>query len=521
MFYINNQGVTFYKDRNKSAEIVHAFRWSEQNQIDTFLSELPPKSPVSLILDLVEEDIAIESLPKLFLWERNSVVNQLVQQRKEDGAEFVHTQRTGESITNTDGREEELLLMSSITSPPHLVNFMIALEDAQVMLSNIYSAPFLLANYFKNELSQEFKLSKEDLKRPFFLISRQTDLSYRQTFFNKSGIRISRLIELDKDPKDYDALKTALVHETKLAKNYVYNQNIIESDEEISYIFMDGDQKRLDGLEAVAQSSGLYKVSEEISSSTYFKTVKFDHGLADALDPQAQEHYGEIGLSDFVFRQSPPNFYITPYVTKINNLILGSRSLITLNSFALLAILIFATVSAVDWFIANDRLDRLDQSIVNHGNEKERLQKVVKLQVDAEEIKASVEFSEAILKLKTDRTVGFDIKPIAEVIANQDNIQISQLTWKKLGKFDSTLYELNFQGFVFPFEGYYHDPVIWVDNFKEALAQLDLVTNVQIVKEPLNRNLKQALTIIVNEKSQTVEALPFQITLQVNHERSK
>ena len=517
LFYISNQGVSVYEDRNKTAEMVRSFYWSDLNQVDTFLAELPPKSPVSIILDLVEEDISIDAFPKLFLWEKNSVRNQHILHRKEDGAEFVHTQWTGESVTNADGRIEELLLTSAITSPPQLVNFMEALEEAQVMLSGLYSAPFLLASYFKDELSQDFGFTKAELNQPFFLISRQSDLSYRQTFFNKSSIRISRLIELDKVSDDYEGLKSALVHETKLAKNYVYNQNIIDGEEDISYVFIDGDQKCLDGLEELSLESGLIQETSDESSS-FFRTLDFDQELKVRSESGGHNNFAQIGLSDFVFRQNPVSFYGTPYVTKINNLLLGSRSLITVNSLFFLALLIYITISTVDWFIANDRLERLDQSIANHQIEKERLQKVVKLQVDAEEIKASVEFSEAILNLKTDRTLGFNIKPISQVVANQANIQVMELDWKKQGKFDSNIYVVDFIGLVYPFDGYYHDPVLWVDNFKDELATISNVTNVQIVKEPLNRDLKQALTIVVNEKSQTVDALPFQIKIQVSHE---
>ena len=520
VFYINNQGVTVYKDQKRSVELIRTFLWSQPDDIYAFIAGLPSKSAVAIVFDLAEEDITIESFPKLFLWEKNSVRNQHARQYKENGADYVHTLWTGESIINMDGRIEDLLLTSSITSPHYLVNFMNALEEAQVMLLGLYSAPFLLASYFKSELSQDFSLSKSELDKPFFLISRQSESSYRQTFFNKSNIRISRLIELDKDPKDLQGLKAALIQETKLARNYVYNQNVMSAHDDISYIFMDGDQTRLDGLDKLSVEAGLIPALES-TSLFFFKTIPFDHGGAQAQSNDVHKHDGEIGLADYVFRQSPPNFYSTPYVSKINNLLLGSRTLIAINSLVLLALLVFITVSAVDWFISKERLERLEQSVQNHQLEKERLQKEVKLQVDAKQIKASVEFSEAILKLKTDRTLGFNINPIAEVIAKQPNIQVIKLDWKKQGKFDSHIYEVDFYGLVYPFKDYYHDPVLWVDNFNEALSNIDNVLNVQIVKEPLNRNLKQALSIVMNEKSETVEALPFQIKMQVNHESSK
>ncbi|MBN2864503.1 MAG: hypothetical protein JXK16_00705 [Thiotrichales bacterium] len=520
VFYISNQSLTVYQDRNQLTEWVKTFLWSQQNEIDTFLTELPSKSPVSIVLDLAEEDIALEPFPKLYLWEKNSVRDQHINDRKEDGVDLVNTQWSGQIITSNEGRAEELLLTSSITSPPQLVNFLSILEDAQIMLTGIYSAPFLLSSYFNTELSEVFGLSKEQIRQPFFIISRQSDISYRQTFFNQSGIRISRLIELDKDASDYDGLKTALIHETKLAKNYVYNQTIVSAEEEVSYIFMDGDHKRLEGLEKLAKTSGLIN-DVSIDSGAFFKSATFSPDTA-VLETSATDLYASKSLADFVFRQNPPNFYSTAYVTKITNLILGSRSLIAVNTLVLLALLIYITVSAVDWYMGQQRLDRLDTSIANHQVEKERLQKVVNLQIDAEEIKASVEFSEAILKLKNEGTLGFDVKPITDVVASQsEHIQIMKLDWKKQGKFDSTIYDIDFQGLVYPFIDYYRDPVMWVDTFRDELAKLENVKNVRIVKEPLNRDLKQALTIVVNNNSKVVDALPFQIKMEVQYEPSK
>lgn len=520
VFYISNNSLTVYQDHNHSTEWTNTFLWSNQKEIDFFLTELPAKSPVSMILDLVEEDISMDSFPKLYLWEKNSVRDQHINHRKEDGADLVNTQWTGQTVISSDGRAEELLLTSSITSPSQLINFMGIIEDAQIMLTGIYSAPFLLANCFKTEISQVLGLSKEQLNHPFFIISRQSESNYRQTFFNQSGIRISRLIEIDKDPDDYDGLKAALIHETKLAKNYVYNQNIVSAEENVSYVFIDGDHKRLAGLDELAEKSGLITVPN-VDENAFFKTLGFNLDSVGA-ETAMSDLYASKSLADFVFRQSPKNFYTNPYVTKVTNLMMGARGLITFNSLVLLALLIYITVSAVDWYMGQQRLDRLDNSIVNHQIEKDRLEKVVNLQIDAEEIKASVEFSEAVLQLKTQGTLGFDVKPVSDVIASHaEHIQVMKLDWKKQGKFDSPVYDIDLQGLVYPFIDYYREPVMWVDNLRDELSKLDKVKKVRIVKEPLNRDLKQALTIKVDNRSKVVDALPFQIKLEVHYESSK
>ncbi|MEA3404127.1 MAG: hypothetical protein U9R28_00105 [Pseudomonadota bacterium] len=521
-FYISNQGVNIYQDKRQAPKLIQSYSWSDFNGIDTFLANLPGRSPVSIILDLVEEDITIEAFPKLYLWERNAVKNRHEEQHRADGAEFVHTQWTGQSQTTEEGRQEEFILTSSITSPAHVVNFMGMVEEAEIMVVGLYSASFLMAEYFKNELSRVFDLSKQEMNSPFFLVSRQSERSYRQTFFNQSGIRISRLIEIDKEPDDYEGFKAALVHETKLAKNYIYNQNIIEPEVEISYIFMDGDSKRLEGLQQLSEDEHLYQTqyADSNHAEAFFKTLIFtpETGNANEINPQLTELYAARDLAGYIFRRSPESFYSTPYSLRIKNLLMGYRGLVGVNSIIFLGLLIFITISGIDWTITQDKIERLESNIVSHELEKNRLQKEVALQVDAEEIKASVEFSEAILKLKTDKTVGFNIKPISDIVAQHEHIQVMKLNLKKMGQFDSRVYEIDFHGWVYPFEDYFREPVMWVDAFKEQLETIENVHQVTLVQEPLNRDLKQALLIGVDDKVKSVDALPFQIKLRVSHE---
>jgi hypothetical protein len=147
------------------------------------------------------------------------------------------------------------------------------------------------------------------------------------------------------------------------------------------------------------------------------------------------------------------------------------------------------------------------------------LQEEVDLQFDAKEIKASVDFSEAILNLKKDRTVGFDANPVSAVFARHEHIQLVNLGWKQLDRFDSLLYEVELDGWVFPFEDYYREPVQWVDALIEDIKTLPYASSVVLIQEPLNRNLQQALTVKIGDK--TVKALPFKIKMRIGHVESK
>lgn len=529
VLYITNQGLTLYQNKHQEVEFVCSLDWAGNSCIERLLEELAPKTPVSIILDLLEEEIAVEDFPRLRFWEKKALKNQHVQQQYDEGAQFVHASWS-RHVQGDGVRSESTLLISSITSSTVLSKLMRYLEDAKIMLIGVYSATILLVDYFKQELVPELELSKEQLSGVLFLISRQSDNVYRQAFIKQSVVKMSRLIEINDDLEDSQGfsdqflsagLKTILIDEIKLAQNYLYNQRVIRLEEPISYIFMDSDHQRLEGLEALSQALELTRVTDVGGPKHSFRVINFNADLTEKKRPLSKCQGSKI-LADFLIRQRPNTHFNPRYVRKVNAQQLGTHSLVAVNSLIVLALLIYITLSVVDSYIGKDRLQQLEQGVVNHRVEEVRLQKKVQRQVNAQELKAKVELSETLLALKADRALGVDIKSIAKVVAQQaENIQLIKIDWKQLGQFDSQRYQIEFYGLVYPFTDYYQEPVSWVDDFSAALTKLHSVTTVEIVKEPLNRDLKQALTVVTNESRKRVNALPFQIMIEVDYASSE
>lgn len=533
ILYISNQSVTVFQslDQNRSVEFICIRSWEKVSDIENILVMLPQKSPVSIILDLLEEDITIESFPRLSIWDRNAVKSQHIQQKQAEDVSFVHATWT-EQYRKSDGSVEMSLLATSITSPPTLTTFMRGLEGAKTVLTGIYSAPFLIESYFKLVLSHALSLSKEQINGPLFLISRQSRGVYRQTFFNHSTLQISRLIEIN-DNLDENlelseefltrAVKSVLIEEIKLAQNYLYNQRALEVEASISYVFMDSDQSRLEGLEELSKTLGLIEESK-VSSKYPIKVVNLSSNLTEKERLTNESNGVQVSqiLASYVLKRAPKTHFNTSYLKSIKRQVLGVRSLVGVNSLIVFGLLLYMTLSFVDVYIGQERLQVLELSLVNHQAEELRLQKIVQRQVDAKKLKVMVELSEAILIAKSDRILGFDVKPIAKIVAQQsEHIQLTKVDWKRQGEFDSTRYQIELEGLVYPFTDYYQEPVKWVDDFREALQKLKAVTQTEIIKEPLNRDLKQTLTVVANESRNRVDGLPFQIRLEVDYEPEK
>lgn len=517
VFYITDEALTSYNDVNNS---VQTFLWQDIGAIDHYLSTVPEKSQISIVLDILDEDISFEWAPAVFSWEKRSILNRRKERVFGQDIVLAEVHWSNAKQKSLNGRKEELMMIATVSNSFHLKNFLQSIEAAQLTVSAIYSKPMLLEDYLKSKVKTHLKLSRQSLKSPLLMVTRQSHHTFRQTFFYDGELRISRLVEIDKIYKSTKGIRSALINETKLAVTYVYNQKIVPFNSPVGLIFIDGEPDVLEGIleqskdEALIRST--WKDDQFLFATTTFKAISpngLHCGTADTkcFSPQA--------IVDFIFSDSPKGFYITPYSQKVNNLVAARKVLIGLNILLFLGGLYYVLISGINTLVSWQKQALLEESITQHEIEITHLEEMVKLQDDAQLIKASVEFSESILQLKINRLVNFDIESFSQVVARHPNIQLSTIQWKTLDRFDSKSNEISLSAWVFPFYDTYKEPVAWVDAFVADLNTLIGIQSVKLQKEPLNRLLSQ--TLLIDVKMGEVEALPFTIQMRVNDVESK
>ncbi len=506
IFYLTEEGLTCYKENET---IVDTFQWEEVTLIDAYLAEFPEETRVSLVIDVVEEDIYFEWAPKLLPWEKAGFLERRKARFQSEEFALTKLQWTNYLKESEGGRKEELILVSLLANNEVFSGFLTKLEEAQVLVTNIYSKPFLLVEYFKRRVKSYLKLSKKELEQPFLVISRASEYAFRQIFFYEGHLRISRLVELDHDTTD---MTRALVHETKLAIAYVRSQNLMPADDNVGLVFLDGEPELLSRLFELCQQEGLLP---EEKGQSFFKGLLFNE-LTQNKQYRSFDNarcFSQPAMVDFILTDHPSGFYSNKYVEKIKGFVLGRQVFIGLNILLLLAGLYYIVIASVDTYVSWEKQEMLEQKISEHQNEVRRLKEVVKFQDDAQQVKASVEFSDAILKLKLDRTINFDIYQWSDVFDRHKHIQLGRMDWTLQERFDSRKTEIILNAWVFPFYDTYKDPVKWVDEFIEDLKRLPSVEKVVLQKEPLNRDLSQQL--IIDATKDPVDALPFTVQIRV------
>jgi len=514
VFYLTDQGLTSYNDSNNTTEF---FKWEDIESIYTYFAEVPEKTTVSIVVDVMDEDIYFEWAPKVFPWEKKSIISRRKERVKSDDFALTEVLWTNYQNVTENGRKEELILTATVANTFNLQGFLDSVEEAQILVTEIYSKPFLLVEYFKKRVKLHLKYTKQALNAPFLMVTRQSDRAFRQTFFYEGQVRISRLVEIDSDLSD---MTTALINETRLAIAYANSQNIMPIDTPVGLIFLDGDQAFLSGLLEPCQKENLVPPTWQ-EGDFEFKTITFDELSVTNIhcNSELESCFSQQAMVDFIFNAKPAGFYFNSYIEKIKNLILGRHVFVGVNVLLLLGGLYYVLITGVDTLVSWEKQVILEQKIAEHQTEVTRLKEIVKLQDDAQQVKASVEFSEAILSLKLDRLISFDINALSDVFSRHANIQLSQMNWKTLDRFDSRKNQIELIAWVYPFYETYEKPVKWVDDFVKDLKTLKGIESVELEKEPLNRKLSQSL--IINAKMGEVEALPFVVNVRIKDVESK
>ena len=166
-------------------------------------------APVYLLADLIEEDFQRVNLPHV----RGFAARQLLQRRLTQQyreTPFRHHEVQGRE---SDGRRDDIVLLSALTNPSSVQPWVEALEQLQVPLAGLYSTTLL-----SEDLAHKLKLHDEHL-----LLVTQQSAGWRQSYFQNGMLKFSRLtpaIDRDGNPTDVGA-------ETRKTQQFLTSQRLL------------------------------------------------------------------------------------------------------------------------------------------------------------------------------------------------------------------------------------------------------------------------------------------------------
>ncbi|GEM_PF-5972108 len=508
--YIQDGGVSLYDLKCwKVKPSADCIPWSDNEKIEQLLTSISLNERLFLVLDVVDEDISFEWKPKLFPWEKGQFLKLEEARTQREGALLQRIHWTGVSRKTENDIKEELLSKSIVHQNDHIDFIFQQIESLGLRLNGIYSISYLIDQWFHKVAKFRLKKLKGRLKSPFFLLMRLSQYRFRQLFYFNGLLRISRDFKVDEHLENESAIHAAVMVESQAAQKYLYNQKIVPYNTPVSMVVIDDKEKTSTSWQNFFQE---HYVNSNWSDKDWFFQVLSLPNLVKKRQVQPWLN-GQLLLAMFAIEQRPVTYYQHEYLKKITTYHVTSKTLHVSIFLTTVFLLFYGVYQAVSLYFLNEKIKLYQHQIVQYSEEKQRLQKVVKLDYDAKDLKASVDFSQALLALKKGRDAGIDWLPLTNLLDQSPHILIDQLTWKVADKLDAPEYVVELKGLVFPFEGNFEAPTTWVDQFVSALKKLPNVTSVTLNQEPLERDLKHALT--VSSEALSAQALPFRLQFKV------
>lgn len=506
ILFIKDDVLLVVDQANLALGAIRQVNWKDDIELDAFFKSLPTNSKLKLVFDFIDENMQYQWVPKLLPWEKPALEKRLLAKARSNGGVFIRCQWLP-IFEHNGSRHEQMVLIASVSHSPALEQFLAAIKTYQLSVTHLYSYAFLIANLFFKRLAPKLKLNSKQLKLPFLVVFRERHNRFRQLFFLQGVLRISRSVELYQSVVSEQKIHHQLSRETEIAIKYLYNQKILDLGTPVGFVYLDHMEEEIADLVALYRQN---VVGANWDDSQWFAK---ESGLNNLLKRNKvdEKHSVILALSELMAKSPPPVFYQWDYAQKHRFFNELSLSLKFLWMAAAIGGSAFLIQQAVQTYLLLEKQALLTNQTQLYLLEKKRLQDSIRLSYDAEDVKATVEFSEAIMQSQAKR--GLDLVALSEIVAQHSHILLESLDWKKGVKLDGDHLSVDIKGWVFPFDTTFQPPVQWVDEFVLGLQVLPNVMQVQLIKEPLDRNLQKSLEI-EGETIEVVKALPFTVSLQ-------
>lgn len=470
-----------------------------------------PSIPIQLIVDAVEEDFRLESMPHAFGGARKEMVgrklNQLYRNTSYRTAQFVGRE--------TDKRRDDRFLFMGLTNPDLLAPWVSAIEDFQAPLAGIYLKPSV-----SQLLVKALKLKDADL----LLMTRQS-AGLRQTYFSNQNLRVSRLTPLS--GLDVRQIEKLYITETEKTRLYLISLRMMSRESRLHVVFPTAEPVNED---LISQLEASQNVSCNIIGPT-------ELARSIGLNLEWLKRFPDLLHMQMLAKHSCPGNLAPAQLMRhyqVHNLRLG----INLSSVA--AVLGALAIAMVN-LIGTTGLNQQKQEALAQTQQQERLYDEVsrnfpKTPLPGNDLKIAVALAERINDIN--RNPRRMMQVVSEALNSQSEIQLRQVRWKLTedanakddeGKGSATadagstppapsptgLYEIGFiDGEISNFTGDYRAALDSVNRLVEAIKKNPAVEQISILQQPVNTSSLASLQgSTLDQQAQQLPAALFKLKI--------
>ncbi|WP_295992111.1 hypothetical protein [Rugamonas sp.] len=211
LFYLTSEQLCAYQWDGKALSDGVCFG-HERDGLDAFLDYVDEHAnvPAYLMADLIEEDFQRVLLPHVGPRARRNMLERRLLQQYRD-TPYRHAAIQGR---DTEGRRDDIALLSALTNPAVVTPWIAALETLKVPLAGLYSTTLMSA-----ELVKRLALKNEHL----LLVTQQSG-GLRQSYFHRGQLKFSRLTP----DHERDGAALALSTETDKTQQFLTSIRLLE-----------------------------------------------------------------------------------------------------------------------------------------------------------------------------------------------------------------------------------------------------------------------------------------------------
>lgn len=469
-----------------------------REEFEHYLKKTPPV-PSPMLVDVIEEDFRIESIPHVYGSDRAALVKRQIERYFRSSGRYVcHLFHSREK----SGRRDDRVLLAALTNPEMLRPWLSQIAEADVPIRGIWSLPLLSTKILPRLHAKSGNV---------FLISQQVSSNIRLSHFKDGKLVSSRSTTINLDDTDYGHFISDQIEQTA---RFLANKRSIAFDEALDIHIICPDEY-FDSVNATCVSAHLRNITihrtREIEKKVATQGVAgpYGNGIFAQLcidDKFTRGHYG--GTPDFALY----NRYL------MGKALLGSAVTLTVGSILLATWLYFDTRRMQTEIREFGR----QTAEINHQYQSQ-LQKLEPILAKTGLMQASVDLAERIEANKLISPQTFMVH-VSKILSSRrfDLLHISDIEWQAQavaddsGELNSSIpvqlqpalqHQAAIKGNVSVTADNIRDAVDQVTQLAEYLSADRQIQSVQIRKLPVDTRSSGRLTLETGSTTRPENAL--------------
>ncbi len=187
--------------------------------------------PAKFLIDVIEEDFRIETVPHVGSKDRKAVISRLIDRYYRSGQQYCYDEVIGRIKT---GRRDDKVLIGAMTNPRLIQPWLDIIEKNAVPLSGIWTLP-LVSRLLLSKISAQ--------KGMTLLVSQQVNSNVRQSLFCDGKLLSSRQSIINQDINDTRRIGEYAAPEVEKTLLFLRNQGLLSNNDVVNLHIIGNDQQ--------------------------------------------------------------------------------------------------------------------------------------------------------------------------------------------------------------------------------------------------------------------------------------